>query len=126
MAFVGVMKITRVIYYDWFINEKILIKCSIIFEDCLKLNDIRLGKNDKGYFLILPSKQDIYNIVSKLNDGRYVEFPKNELSKQYEEFYHPLNRDFYLYMLNTVVEGYDRNIDKVVEESLTSVSYYPD
>lgn len=110
------MKITRVV-----IDESVkghgtfLASCSIVLDDCLRLNDIRLFKNKvKGYYLILPSKQDIYKEVETINDGLNLALPCKEPKectsekKIYDEFFHPIDSSFYKDILETIKEGYKK------------------
>lgn len=108
------MEVTRVVFYVTDRAKKPLAVCSVILDDELRLNDIQLFKNENGYFLTLPSKQDIYQDVENLNKGLSVVFPKNALScngkKRYEEFFHPLCNTLYKKVLNRVVMEYEKSI----------------
>lgn len=105
------MKITRVILSTE--SCGCLTECSVIFDDCLKLNYIRLFKKD-SYYLVLPSKQDLESEILKLLSKKYLiklkegfeEENTNGKEKAYEEFFYPLDKQFYLNMLNTVVYCY--------------------
>ena len=107
------MNVTRVVFYAKDRNKKALAACSVVLDDELRLNDLLLFKGEKGYFLILPSRQDVYQDVKKLNDGIEVVFPKNTLDgtnskKKYEEFYHPLKGDLYKKILDAVVAEFEK------------------
>lgn len=103
------MKITKVVYYKG--EFKSLINCSIVFDDCLKISDIRLYRRDDHYYLVFPSKQDVYTEVRELNGGDVL-VPKSHFkestshTKTYEEFVYPVETAFYAYLLETVVSGY--------------------
>ncbi len=109
------MKVTRVVcYYRNKSNEKALAVCSVILDDCLRLNDVSLLRGEDGYFLVFPSRQDVYREVESLNKGIKVAFPENHLvsnktkAKKYEEFYHPLDKGMYQDILKAVVEAYKK------------------
>lgn len=107
------MRVTRVVYEvkrrD---SAKPLAICSIILDDCLKLNGVRLYSGDKGYYLVLPSCEDIYQKVQELNPNLKITFPecvyidKNK-KKDYEELYHPVTSNLYHELLQQVVLGYE-------------------
>lgn len=112
------MNITRIVFID--INtdssRQYLATCSIVLEDCLKLTGIRLFRktgSESEYYLVFPSKQDVYREVSKVNKDIEVKFPENTYKngkgekKMYEEFFFPLNKKFYSYILEVILEGYN-------------------
>lgn len=108
------MEVTRVVFYSKEWHKKSLASCSVVIDDELRLNDISLFKNQSGYFLILPSKQDIYQEVEALNSGVDIEFPKNSLEgtnskKKYEEFFHPLKGGLYKKILDAIVAEYEKS-----------------
>lgn len=116
------MNITKIVFID--VNSdckrQYLATCSIVVEDCLKLTGIRLFRkadSDDEYYLVFPSKQDIYKEVSKLNEDKDVVFPENTCKngkgekKAYEEFFFPLNKKFYSYILKSIVDGYNMVCD---------------
>lgn len=110
------MKITKIIFEEFDKKEKSLAVCSIIFEDSLKLNKIKLYKNkDKGFYLVLPSKQDVYQEIEGLNEGTEIVLPsKNSINKGYEEFFFPVESGLYKIMLSTVVECFPKFREKGV------------
>lgn len=108
------MDISRVIFYSKDRCKKALAVCSVVLDDELRLNDILLFKNEKGYFLVLPSRQDVYQDVKRLNEGVEIKIPKNALEgtdskKKYEEFFHPVNGSLYKKLLAAIVEAYEKN-----------------
>lgn len=110
------MNITKVIFEKSDIREKSLAVCSIVFEDSLKLNKIKLYRNNvKGFYLVLPSKQDVYQEVQNLNIGKNVILPiKEEGEREYEEFFFPVESELYKTMLSTVVQCFPKFRDKGV------------
>lgn len=107
------MKISRIVFEKESENKpKPLARCYVVLDDCLRLNNICLYHNEKGYYLVLPSKQDLYREVQEVNEGIKLELPKNKNdlvsgeNKKYEEFYHPLSNSFYKTLLNEVLHGY--------------------
>ena len=109
------MNVTRVVFYAKKRDKKSLAVCSVILNDELRLNDLTLFKNENGYFLTLPSRQDVYQEVQALNPGVEVQFPKNSIigtkgKKKYEEFYHPLKGELYKQILDTVVSEYEKSL----------------
>lgn len=108
------MEVTRVIFYSREGHKKSLALCSVVIDDELRLNDISLYKGAAGYFLILPSKQDIYQEVEAINRGVSIKFPKNSLEgtnsrKKYEEFFHPLKGGLYKKILEAIVAEYEKS-----------------
>lgn len=107
------MDVTRVVFYSRDHKSKSLAVCSVILDDELRLNDISLFKNERGYFLVLPSKQDIYSGILKLNEDKTVSLPRNPLEesdgkKKYQEFYHPVRCSVYKKILDAVVKEYEK------------------
>lgn len=104
------VKITRVLFEKEDKNDKSLAVCSIIFDDSLKLNGIKLYKSEeKGYYLVLPSKQDDYREVQELNPDVKLNVPVNkDPKKQYEEFFFPLDSLLYKSMLRTVTYCFEK------------------
>ena len=108
------MDVTRVVFYSKDRTKKALAACSVILDDELRLNDLSLFKGEKGYFLILPSRQDVYQEIESLNEGVSIHFPKNSLDgtnskKKYEEFFHPLKGGLYKKILEAVVVEYEKS-----------------
>lgn len=102
------MKITRVIFEKEDKKDKSLAVCSIVIEDSLKLNKIRLFKRDGEFYLVLPSKQDVYTEVKDLNSNN-IKLPKCEnKEKPYEEFFFPLESKLYKVMLTTIVSCFSK------------------
>lgn len=96
------MYITKIIFEDKDREDKSLAICSIILDDSLKLNKIRLFyKPCKGYYLVLPSKQDVFQEIQSLNEDTEILLPKSE--KPYEEFFFPVRNSLYQGILEEVV-----------------------
>ena len=96
-------------------KDKSLAICSIVFEDCLKLNNIRLFKNKKGYYLVLPSKQDVYQEMQDLNNNNIIIPQCERKEKQYDEFFFPLENELYELMLNTILNCFNQMGEKSVK-----------
>ena len=107
------MKVSKVLYKSNKNSNKALAVCDIILSECLKLEGICLYKNEKsGYFLVFPSKQDLYKEIEGMNPGVEIAFPPVSNSctnrdKKYEEFFYPMSSDFYKELLSIVVDGYN-------------------
>lgn len=106
------MKVTRVIVHENKARRgKPLLLCSVVLDDCLMISDIRLFSGEKGYYLCLPSKQDVFREVQDLNGAVELELPSSRCeedgNKKYEEFYHPVDSEFYRELLGVVVGAYD-------------------
>lgn len=107
------MRISRVIFYEEKCNRgSLLATCSIVLDECIKLNNIRLYKNWKKdqEYLVLPSKQDIYRRIEESNPGKDIVFPEESpksSKKKYDEFFHPVECSMYVEMLECVKKGYE-------------------
>lgn len=125
------MVVTRVVY-NKAVGSKSLAVCDVVLDNSLKLSGIGLRKGNDGYFLIFPSKQDVYNSIKTLNEGIFIQYPNNSKgcsnsenrSKNYEEFYHPVTNVFYTSLLKEVVNGYEINENKLLSGA-TNLSYRP-
>ena len=89
-----------------------LLTCTVVLDDCLMLTGLNLFKGEKGYFLVFPSRQDVYKSISELNEGVSINYPTkvngfNEHGKCYDEFFHPVKSEFYFDLLHKVVDMYE-------------------
>ena len=89
---------------------KSIVLCDIVLDDKLKLYGARLYKKKRGdYFLVFPSKQDTYQELRELNKGIDLEIPEVDSSNMrngYEEFFFPMDSEFYRNLLGIVLDGY--------------------
>lgn len=108
------MKVTKVTFEESDSIAKSLALCSIVLDDCLKISGINLYQNDKGYYLVLPSREVIYQELESLNKDVKIKYPKRQddntstKKKEYEEFFYPVESFLYKDLLNAVVEGYSQ------------------
>lgn len=111
------MKVSRVIFHpEGCCRGSLLATCSVILDECLRLNNIRLYSNKSSgeKYLVLPSKQDVYRNIKELNPNKNITFPENSVScknKKYEEYFNPVEISMYRELLNTIVEGYKNFTD---------------
>ena len=89
------MKITKVKFYDVCNVEdsKFLAKCTVLLDNCLALNDIKVLNGNKGNYIIMPSK-GVCGESSVLENFRG------------EDLFHPVSRHFFSYMSDTILSGY--------------------
>lgn len=103
------MNISKV-YFRSDVNSKALAVCDVVLDDCLKLTGIRLYVKNDSYFLVFPSKQDLYREVELLNEGSSLVLPQSRKvgtsKNQYEELFYPVDSAFYRYMLGVILDGY--------------------
>lgn len=105
------MKITKVQYYliERKTNSYPLAKCTVVMDDQLKLEGIRLYDGAKGKYVAYPER------FRSTEDN-----PRDIRLRHKNEFFHPVERDFSFYIENVIIEGYR----KLVEQG--SFVYYPD
>ena len=116
------MEVTKVVFTrvntEVDLNKKhgYVASCDVVLDDCLALRDISLciRKNNLDFNLIFPSKQDVYKTVKTYNEGVFLKYPPNPKkrlfvsgSRSYEEFYHPLSKDFYVKLLNAISDAFE-------------------
>lgn len=107
------MKVTRVVFQHLVKegDKQFLGLVSVVLDDCLRLNRIRLFKRGEKCYLILPSDKDIFDSIVEANEGVELVMPEEPSSskskKVYNEFYNPVESSFYSYLLNTILDGYD-------------------
>lgn len=84
------MKITKVKYYDIDMSNcsNFLCKCSIVFDDCVILHDIKILKGKKGKYITMPEKLGNKNTVK-------------------EDVFHPVNQSYFEYMKESILKGYE-------------------
>lgn len=121
------MDVTRVEFIE--VNKKaredsgivFVATCDVVLDDCLRLKGITLcaKKSRADFYLIFPSKQDVYRSVKELNSGVDIVFPVNpknrffiDENKSYEEFYHPVSKVFYNKLLSVISDAFDACISK--------------
>jgi len=104
------MKITRVVIEKHKDTDKSLAICSVVLDDCLKLSEIKLFRNSDGFYLCLPSKQDIYRELEEINSNVVIKRPERAeiKGKMYEEFYNPVVSSFYKMLLDSITREYVR------------------
>jgi len=114
------MVVTKIIYTNKAtIDNKdgFMATCDIVLDDSIKLSYIKLFKkmscDDDSYYLVFPSRQDIYKDIKLMNKEIGIVLPKNkreyfvkDISRQYEEFYHPVKKSFYDMLLKVILKGY--------------------
>lgn len=88
-----------------------LVMCNILMDDVLLLKEVKLFcSRTKGYYLVFPSKQDLYGSIKAANRGIDIALPGvNCIEKEnvkYDEFFHPVNKNFYESILDSVLGGY--------------------
>ena len=105
------MEITKILYRKSTDSDKAITECDIVLDDSLKLCGVRLYKKEAGdYYLVFPSKQDVYNSVRQSNPDVNLAIPEctsSERKKKWEEFFFPMNSGLYARILQQVVIGYD-------------------
>lgn len=89
------MKITKVKFYDTGIhkNSKFLACCSVVLDNTLMLNGIRVLDGEKGRYIIMPSKDKYKSNTS--------------MKTRSEDVFHPVEHSFSLYMSEVVLKGYE-------------------
>ena len=108
------MKVTKVTFEESDSIAKSLAVCSIVLDDCLKISEINLYRNEKGYYLVLPSRKTVYEEIEKTNPEVEFKYPKKQeesnssKKKMYEEFFYPVESFLYKELLKAVVEGYSQ------------------
>lgn len=90
------MEITKVRFYDIGIPsyKNFLSKCSVVFDDCVVLHDIRILSGEKGRYIIMPEKFSSRNTC-----------PHNK-NKEGEDVFHPVRQSYSSYMKEVILEGY--------------------
>lgn len=109
------MKITNVFFIKYVLPEGDGFKgeCTVMLDDVLVICNLRLHKKENKYFLIMPSKQTVYRDVKEANPDVFLQYPEKSVqrkaidkNKVYEEFYHPVSKEFYEFLLSSVVNKY--------------------
>lgn len=90
------MKITKVKYYDIGVsdNSNFLSKCSIVFEDCVILHDIKILNGLKGRYIVMPERCGNRNTDSN----------RNSIG---EDVFHPVRQPYFNYMKEVVLKGFE-------------------
>ena len=93
------MKVTRVHYFvfERETNKVPLANCFVVLDDCLKLDGIKLYDGSKGKYIVYPEKER-----DKL---------KGENRVRKNEYFHPVEKDFAMYLESVIIEGYKKLIE---------------
>lgn len=91
------MKITKVKYYDIGVSgcKNFLARCSVVFDDCVILHDVKVLNGEKGRYIIMPEKLSLKN-------GKDVK--KN---KEGEDVFHPVRQSYSYYMKEVILKGFE-------------------
>lgn len=116
------MKITRVEYKLNTKNDKgigLVSICNVILDNCLVLSDIKLCKaENNSFYLLMPSKQDAFAELKTFNASKGIEidvperrFKGDSKKLKWDEYFHPVTREFYAYLSNTISNGYLKKVE---------------
>lgn len=94
------MDITKIKYYDiGKSNDSIYLgKCSVVLEESIILNDIRIFNGKKGRYIVMPRKENLKN-DSSCGDSSMIE--------KYKDVFHPVRKSFYSFLSRVILRGYD-------------------
>ena len=89
------MKITKVKYYDTkeHRNPKFLACCSVVIDNVLMLNGIRILSGEKGRYIIMPIRKQIKESAT--------------MKKNSEDVFHPVKQEYFAYMSEVILKGYE-------------------
>lgn len=86
----------------------------VFIEDCLRVRNVRLFASAiKGYYLVFPSKQDLYSSIEKLNPDIQIKFSEvqggtdADGKRLYDEYFFPVNSEYYKYLLEVITDAYN-------------------
>ena len=101
------MKITKVKFYDTgeHKNPKFLACCSVVLDNSLMLNGIRVMLGKKGRYVIMPTKERVKDGSVERKDG--------------EDVFHPVKQSYFAYMSEVILKGYE------VYEKEGNLVYFP-
>lgn len=91
------MKVTRIRYRKSATDERVLAECDIVFDDELKVNNIRVRQGDRGVFVCMP----FYRRSEEVGTN-------GETKSKFLDTVHPVNESFRKYLTSVVLEGYER------------------
>ena len=80
-------------------NSYPLAKCSVILDDCLKLDEIRIYDGAKGKYVTFPGK---FRFQKDDDGNRRLVVDKGRKN----EYYHPVDKGFAKYLKDIITEGY--------------------
>lgn len=110
------MNITKIEYKEprGYSKPMPLAVCTVVLDDCLMLTNIKLCRGkEQGYYLVLPSKQDVLNEVQAMNSHRNVDLVlpgsteyDHQGNAKWDEYFHPVKSDFYKELRDVMVKGY--------------------
>lgn len=91
------MEITKVKYYDIGSSscKHFLAKCSVVFDDCVILHDVRILKGEKGRYIVMPEKANVRNSGS------------SNMNKEGEDVFHPVRQSYSSYMKEVILRGFE-------------------
>lgn len=91
------MKITKVKYYDIGVSgcKNFLARCSVVFDDCVILHDVKVLNGEKGRYIIMPEKSNVKNVSS------------SNRNREGEDVFHPVRQSYSSYMKDVVLKGFE-------------------
>lgn len=100
------MNITKVTYYDigGHNNSNFLSKCSVVFDDCVMLHDIKILNGEKGRYIVMPER-----IGGKSSDN-------SNMNKHREDIFHPVRQTYFTYMKSIILKGFSNYENKGCKE----------
>lgn len=106
-------KVTRVKFYEVEngSHSKFLGRCSVVLDDVIKLNDIKIFKGEKGNYLVMPKRCLEVEELSP-EEGQNGSYYKDEV-------FHPVDSLFFKEMSSVVLEGFEKCINT------GNTSYHP-
>lgn len=87
------MEITK-IRYQLSGKKYPLAVCSVVLDDCLKLDKIKLCEGSKGKYIMYPEKPK--------------DLEKEDGHIRRNEYFHPIKKDFAIYLESAIIEGYKK------------------
>ncbi|MGV3076470.1 septation protein SpoVG family protein, partial [Clostridium baratii] len=69
--------------------------CSVVFDDCVILHDVKVLNGEKGRYIIMPEKSNVKNVNS------------SNRNREGEDVFHPVRQSYSSYMKDVVLKGFE-------------------
>lgn len=89
-------------------GSTLLATCVVVLDDVFMLHDIRIMDGASGAYVVMPRRVDFHT--------KQGQIPYSQAQKSTGDVYHPVDKEFHLYMTQTIIDGYFMCKDEKKEE----------
>lgn len=84
-------------------GSSLLANCVVVLDDVFMLHDIRIMDGASGAYVVMPHRVAFGGGESK---NKPSAVPYSQSKKPTGDVFHPVNKDFHLYLTQTIIDGF--------------------